>query len=295
VHTVHGFAFPAAKSLAARMLYQTAERVCRSRTDALICLNESDRSIAEHQLRFSANQLHIVGNGVDTEHLRPASEAERTAARELLGCTNGRFAVSMVGRLWPQKDPLCFVETADLLIRQGVNADFFLIGDGELRDSLEAEIKQRGMVDRIKILGWRDDVPQLLRALDVFVLTSRWEGMPLVLLEALACGVPVVASDIAGNRDAVEHGRTGLLADVGSPKSFAENVARLLTDHTLRHNFQVAARESAERRFSLTTTVAQVRSLYRSLLEKASGRRSANRIDATPGIQTAARATSTSG
>ncbi len=265
VHTVHGFAFPAARSWITRRVYRWAEQYCQPATDALICLNESDREIAREQLHFPAEKLHVVSNGIDTDRIRPPTAAQRNDARELLGIRNDRPIVAMVGRLWPQKDPLCFVEMADRLIRDGLNANFCLIGDGELRGELEQQITRRGLGGHVSLLGWRDDVPRLLHGIDLFVLTSRWEGLPLVILEAMACGIPVVASNIPGNRDAVDHNRTGLLAEAGSPASFAAAVTRLLTDNALRNQFGAAARTAAEQQFSLATHVDRTRSLYHSL------------------------------
>jgi len=265
IHTVHGFAFPAARFWVTRRVYRWAEQFCQPATDALICLNESDREIAREQLHFPADKLHLVTNGIDTNQLRLPTAAQRNNARQLLGCKNDRPIVAMVGRLWPQKDPLCFVEMADRLIRDGVDANFCMIGDGELRGALEEQIAQRGLGDRVFLLGWRDDVPRLLHGLDLFVLTSRWEGLPLVILEAMACGVPVVASNIPGNRDAVHHGRTGFLADAGSPIAFAAAVASLLNDNSLRNRFSAAARAAAEQNFSLAAHVDRTRSLYHSL------------------------------
>jgi glycosyltransferase involved in cell wall biosynthesis len=265
IHTVHGFAFPAARSWATRRFFRWAEQFCQPATDALICLNESDRVIAREQLHFPDEKLHVVSNGIDTDQMRPPTVTQRNDARKLLGISNDRPIVAMVGRLWPQKDPLCFVEMADRLIRDGVNANFCLIGDGELRGALEEQIAQRGLSDHVFLLGWRDDVPRLLHGIDLFVLTSRWEGLPLVILEAMACGVPVVASNIPGNRDAVDHGCTGLLAEAGSPATFAAAVASLLNDNARRNQFSAAARAAAEQHFSLAAHVGRIRSLYHSL------------------------------
>jgi glycosyltransferase involved in cell wall biosynthesis len=134
----------------------------------------------------------------------------------------------MVGRLWRQKNPHCFVEAAARVVRDTRAAvRFFLIGDGELRESLESRIAELGLGDRVRILGWREDVPELLPALDLFVLPSRWEGLSLAILEALAAAL-----------------------------------TRLIDDAELRRAFGWAGREKVLRDYRLEQRIERIRDFY---------------------------------
>ncbi len=266
MHTVHGFAFPAARSWLKKALYLATEWLSARFCDMTICLKPSDMVLAEKWLRIQPDKLRLIPNGIAVETYRPMDRScRRKIHREVFKTEPGTLAIGTVGRLWPQKDPFCFVEAADILLSRGVDAEFFLIGDGDLRHDLEGVIRLRGREDQIHVLGWRTDVPRLVAALDLFVLTSRWEGLPLALLEALACGTPVVASDIPGNREAVVEGVDGLLARCGEPQSFADQIQKLLSHPGLRREYGKAARSKIRKSFRLDERVIKVEDVYRVL------------------------------
>ena len=140
-----------------------------------------------------------------------------------------------------------------------------LIGDGELRPAVEAAVKDAGLEDRFRCLGWQPDAADLAAAFDVFCLPSRWEGLPLVILEALSAAVPVVASDIPGNRHAVEEGGDGFLASIGDAAAFADRIADLLGDDAKRAAFGDVARSRVRERFDVNDRVRRLVDLYRDL------------------------------
>ncbi len=267
IHTVHGFAFPAARSWPKKAFYMALEWLSARFCDMTVCLKLSDVRLAQKWLRIQPEKLRLIPNGVAIETYRPMAKASRERIRQnVFVLEPGTMAIGSVGRLSPQKDPLCFVEAADILLSRGIRAQFFLIGDGELRPDVEAEIRRRGLTRKIRILGWRTDVPQLVGALDLFVLTSRWEGLSLALLEALACGTPVVASDIPGNRDAVVEGVDGLLATCGDAASFAEQMQKLLSHPGLRREYGKAACSKIRKNHRLDDRVTEVENVYSSLV-----------------------------
>ncbi|MBN1909749.1 MAG: glycosyltransferase family 4 protein [Pirellulales bacterium] len=266
MHTVHGFAFPAASSLLNRVLYFLLEWIGGRFCDTMICLKQSDLDFARRWLWIAPERLQLIPNGIATGRFRPISADTREVVRQdVFGMAQNMPAVGMVGRLCRQKNPQCFVEAADLVLRQGTKAKFFLIGDGELREELEADIRRRGRTADIVILGWRDDTPRLIASLDLFLLTSRWEGLSLALLEALACGTPVIASDIPGNREVVLQGVDGLLGPDDDPMGFAEQMQKLLLHRGLRREYGKAGRHKIARDYRLDTRVARVERLYSHL------------------------------
>ena len=275
VHTVHGFAFDAAGP-AARRVYELAERRAGAACDAVVCLTDSDAAICTGDLHLPAEKIRLLPNGVDPGLRRPLSDAERDAVRrDRFGVPAGAKVVGMVGRLWRQKDPRTFVEIVRRLAEAGDAATGgpprvgsvygVLVGDGDLRDEVEADVAAAGLGDRFKLLGWQPDAAHLAAAFDVFCLPSLWEGLPVSILEALSAAVPVVASDIPGNRAAVEAGGDGLLCPAGDAAAFAEAVGGLLADDERRAAFGDVARARVRERFDVNRRVRDLVDLYRDL------------------------------
>jgi glycosyltransferase involved in cell wall biosynthesis len=172
--------------------------------------------------------------------------------------------VGMVACLKPQKAPLDFVRMAERVGRRFEAAHFVLAGDGELRASLEAEVARLGLGDRFHLLGWRRDIPVLLKNLSVAVLTSRWEGLPRVIPEALASGVPVVATRVDGTGEIVRDGVNGYLAEPGDVETLADRVAALLEDPARARRMGESGRAGVEE-FDIDGMVRIQESIYEEL------------------------------
>ena len=277
VHTVHGFAFPAAGAVS-RRIFETAERLAGAACDAVVCLNAADAALCTGRLGLPTAKVRVLPNGVDPELRRPLSEDERDAVRrDRFGVPAGAKVVGMVGRLWPQKDPRTFVEIVRRLVAAGDAATGgpaygVLIGDGALRKRVEEDVRAAGLGDRFRCLGWQADAARLAAAFDVFCLPSLWEGLPLVILEALSAAVPVVASDIPGNRAALEDGSDGVLCEVGDAAAFADAVGGLLADDGRRAAFGDVGRARVRERFDVNRRVRDLVDLYRDLGAPLGGR-----------------------
>lgn len=270
MHTVHGYAFPAARKALLRVLYKSVEWGGARTCDAMICLNQSDMDIARHTLGVPAAKLFLVPNGIDTGRFFPRAAAERQRLRAIhLGISEGTITIGMVGRLWRQKNPLCLLEAIPkLLTSTSMPVQVFFIGDGELRAEMEEQINQAGLENVVTILGWRNDVSEVLPALDICVLPSLWEGQPLALLEAMACGVAAIASDIPGNRDTLEHLKTGLLVRPDDADALAAALQILVEDASMRQRLGAAARMKVEAFHRLQERVSFMESLYKELLAR---------------------------
>lgn len=270
VHTVHGFAFPFATSRLVHFIYFLVELIGARFCDALIVLNESDRRIAVDRLKMKPGKVHLIPNGVRLESLEHAEGDARSSIRqEVFGADDATLCVGMVGRLWRQKNPGCLLEAAKkVLTTTDRPVKFFFIGDGELREELERSILAGGLQERVTVLGWRTDVPRLLSALDVFVLPSRWEGMPLAILEAMASGLAVVVSDIPGNHDLVAHEKDGLLFESENADALAVRLLRLVEDGDFRHTLATAARNKVVDHYQLETRNQKVLELYDQLMDQ---------------------------
>jgi glycosyltransferase involved in cell wall biosynthesis len=178
----------------------------------------------------------------------------------------GRLVVGAVGRLSPEKGYGDLVRATTLLAAAGVDFELWIAGAGEGRADLERLIETLGLADRVRLLGFRPDTVELYHALDLLVLSSRREGLPNVVLEALAMGVPVVAVAVGGVQWLIEHDRTGLLCPPGQVAALAAALERALRDEPLRHRLACAGRALIERDYTFSHRMAQERAIYDGLL-----------------------------
>jgi L-malate glycosyltransferase len=210
-------------------------------------------------LGWPAEKVGVVYNAVDTE--RAAVEAP-PGLREQLGGSETRPLVLTPARLNPQKGHRVLLEA----VAEVPDALFLLAGDGPERAPLEAEAERLGVADRVRFLGRREDVPQLLAACDVFALPSLYEGSSLAVLEAMAVGIPIVSSAIGGTDELIDDGRSGLLVPPGDAKALAGALRRVLADRELAETMAARARERVESGLTRVQMANRVTAVYRELL-----------------------------
>lgn len=228
LHYVHGYGFtPAQPPWMRRLLIWAERRTGRITTKILTASSVNLRQGVELGL-FTDDQAMWLPPGVDLEAIR-RRRVDVARKRRELGLESPCPLVGMVAPFKPQKAPVDFIRMAVAIHRQRPDVRFLLVGDGELRQAVTDEIHRTGLTDRVLLTGWRRDVLDLLRCLDVFVLTSRWEGLPRVYLEALTSGVPVVGTKVDGAPDAVHDGVNGFLVEPGDVSRLAERVLWLLS------------------------------------------------------------------
>lgn len=267
VHTVHGFAFPAEPRASVKAIFLFLERLCGKVTDRMIVLNDSDGTIARELLGIPDSRQTLLPNGVDIDAYAPAAPSLRYALRQALfgAADEHRVAIGMIGRLWLQKNPQCFVRAAISVLDKRTNVGFYLIGDGEFRSELEATIQASGHANAIVILGWRSDVPNILKALDVVVLPSRWEGMPLAILEAMSSAVTVVASDIPGNNHLVLDRVDGCLFPTDDSDALASILIDLIDHPQQRAQFSARGRDKIAASYTLSERMSKIMSIYEAV------------------------------
>jgi glycosyltransferase involved in cell wall biosynthesis len=215
--------------------------------------------LVRHGLR--RDKIRVVPNGLDLGRFG-AFALDRSAARAALGLPADRRLVAQVGRLAPQKDYPTFLRAAAQLAARFADVDFLVVGDGPERPMLEGLARELGIAERVRWLGLRGDVPAVLGGVDVLLLASRYEGLPNVVLEAMAAGAAVVATDVGGCREVIASGVHGVVVAPERPEALAEAAAHWLADEGARRRVAEAARARVEREFSVAAMVRGTCALY---------------------------------
>jgi glycosyltransferase involved in cell wall biosynthesis len=273
VHTVHGWSFNDVQSAATRRVYIELERAAARSTDRIVCVSESDRMKGLALGIGSADQYRILRSGIDPS-LYLARAGARERMRASLGAAPGDVLVGTVANFKPQKGPLDLIEAARRAHAERRRLKFFVAGDGELRSEVIGAVAAAGLGDAVSLLGWRHDVPELLAAADVFVLTSLFEGLPRAVLQAMAAALPVVVTDTGGTSEVVVDGATGYLVPPGDPQAAAAALVRLADDPEMRRRFGAAGQARLGAEFDIRRMVVDLEALYDEILErpKAAGR-----------------------
>jgi glycosyltransferase involved in cell wall biosynthesis len=203
---------------------------------------------------------HVIHNAIPVPPPRPRSLTE---AHRALGIVPEDRVVGLVGRLVPAKAPADFLGAVSIALRKVPRLKALLVGDGPLRADVEAEVRRLGIGERVVLAGFRKDVADLLAGMDALVFSSTREGLSLAMLEAMAAGVPLVATRVGGTPELIEHGVTGLLVPASAPEALADEIVRVLTDQALAARLAGAARARVAERFSLAKMADDYEALYR--------------------------------
>ncbi|GBD94412.1 alpha-D-kanosaminyltransferase [bacterium BMS3Abin05] len=208
--------------------------------------------------KIPAAKVEVIKNGVDWE------DFDRTIVSEPL--RNGQLVVGAVSALEPRKDPFNFVHAAEEILRSQNNIEFWWVGDGLLFPEVQEYVSRKKLSQRIKLWGNQKQVRSFLEQMDVFVLPSKTEGVPLSLLEAMGAGVPVVATRVGENEGIVSSGENGFLVPAENPKALGEAILRLVNSEEVREKFGKNAKAFVRTRFSLVESTRQLTQLYTELL-----------------------------
>lgn len=213
-----------------------------------------------------ARKISFVPNGVDTQQFRPDAQAREQLRRSLqLG---GRFAWIAVSRFEEAKDHATMLKAFSMLTKQRPEATLLLVGQGTLQEATANLVEQLGLSEKVRFLGVRRDVADLMNAADAYVMSSAWEGMPIVLMEAGAVGLPIVATDVGGNREVVLPERSAFLAPMRAPQELSAAMERLMSLPTAeRKQMGAFGHVFIETHYSLDTVVSRWEAIYNELWE----------------------------
>ena len=246
-------------------LQEACRKAARS-ADCFTVVSENLKNYFVNELGIQEKSITVIPNGVDTTRFSP-----RQRNQALIDLLPDKFAGKVllsVGRLTEAKDQFTLISSIEILKKQGRNIYLILIGDGEMRKPLEAEIARKNLTDCVHLAGSRSDVDQILPIADAFVLSSKREGFPMSILEAMAAGLPVIATDVGGIPEVIRDGENGVLVPSQDPDSLANAICRVFDDLNYASELGKKARETIVNRYSLTTITEAYSKIYLSLVRK---------------------------
>jgi glycosyltransferase involved in cell wall biosynthesis len=259
VTTVHGWVHHTRRT----PLYYRIDRLCLPRYERVICVSEDLR---QRCLEWGVppERCVLIENGIDTEEFRRRQPVG--AARAALGISPGRLVIGAVGRLSAEKGFDVLIEAVARLARDGLDVELRIVGEGDEKSRLQGLLAASGLGERGRLMGYLPDTRTFYEALDVYALSSHREGLPNVLLEAMALGVPVVATRVAGVPRLVQDGVSGLLVAAGDGVALAGALAELLRDPARRDALGRAGRVTIESEYSFAVRMEKVRAVYDQLV-----------------------------
>lgn len=260
LYTAHGFHFYKSAPLKNWLMYYPVEKLCSYFVDDIITINQEDYSFAKR--KFSSAQIHYLpGVGIDISAFSPAvlTNQARSAMQAALGMQPGQRMILSVGELISRKN---YKTAIDIIAK--LNSDqlrYYICGQGVLRSEIEEYAKTQGVSERVVFLGYRRDIPQICSCADVFLHTSYQEGLPVAVMEAMACGTPIVASRIRGNVDLIENGVNGYLCDPRDGDDFVAKIRQILDEPNLAEELRSNGLQKIKG-FDVSIVTKQLQNIY---------------------------------
>lgn len=260
ITTVHGWVEHTNRT----PLYYAVDRLCLPRYERVICVSDDLRQQCL-DVGVRPRRCLLLENGIDCDEFQRRRTPRE--ARTALGLPPDRLLISAVGRLSPEKGFDVLLHALAALGREGLDVGLVIAGEGRQKEELERLVEQLGLADRVRLLGYCPDPRAIYEASDVFALSSLREGLPNVVLEALAMETAVVATRIAGVPQAISDGDNGVLVEAGSAADLAAALTRVLRDEPLRRRLAVSGRQTVQRRFSFAVRMQKLAAIYDNLLK----------------------------
>ncbi len=233
-------------------------------TDKIIAVSNEVKEFYVNEVGIPENKLEVIYNGVDLKRFE--KDFDKKKKKKELGLPLSLPLVGTIGRLQPQKDHKTFLKASSLILKKFPKVHFLIVGGGSLRRELEDFTKNLEIEKNVHFLGERKDIEEILPLMDIFVLTSKREGFPITVLEAMACGVPVVATSVGGTPEIIEDGKTGFLIPPENPHLLSEAIINLLKNEELGKEMGKYGKERVKL-FSIEKMVKRTEFLYDKLLQ----------------------------
>lgn len=266
VWSIHGFASHDGQGRLKRIFFRLIEKFLDMFTDHYIAVSHALMLEGIEGKILKPEKVTVIHNGLDIEDYHKPCDVE--GKRKELGVYDARHVIGTITRMEAQKAVHHFIAAISIVLQKFPDLKVLIAGSGPLKEEIKEMITRLSLEGNIKLLGWRNDAPDVIAALDIFCQSSLWEGCPMVLLEAMANDKPIVATDVGGVREIVEDRITGILVPPADPNALAEAISRLLIDKVMAEGMGRSGRERVEQFFTLDLMLQRYERLYLDLLER---------------------------
>ncbi|MDR2192675.1 MAG: glycosyltransferase family 4 protein [Endomicrobium sp.] len=260
IHTIHGYGFNETQKWHIKYFFILVEKFCALFSDKLIAVAEEDIKKGLRYKIAKEDKFVLIRAGIDVNYYK--NYKLQTNLKKSLNLSDNAKIVTTIGPFKPQKNLKDFIKAAEIAGKNVSEAVFLITGDGDLRKRLEEQISKTGMKDKIILLGWRDDIAEILTSSDIFVMTSLWEGLPRAIIEAMCCAKPVIANAVDGVKEIISEGKNGYKIQPYDYGDTAQKIIKLLQNDALLKEMSAEAQSSITEEFDINYTVRQQEELY---------------------------------
>jgi glycosyltransferase involved in cell wall biosynthesis len=271
VHTYHGHVFHSYFGSFKTQLYKFIERRLAKKTDGIIAISPLQKEeLSEIHRICPAEKIKVIPLGFDLGKFQENLSEKRRLTRQQYGLGDTDVAVAIIGRLAPIKNHGLFLDVVERLSKENIRARYFIVGDGSEKDRIAEEVERLNTTygKWIELTSWITDIAAFNAGMDIICLTSDNEGTPVSLIEAQACNLPVISTDVGGVRDIVQEGKTGYIVPKNNPVEYASKLGKLISDKEIREKMSQNGWKFVEEQFHYNTLVKNMESYYHELLQK---------------------------
>ncbi|MBS1604861.1 MAG: glycosyltransferase family 4 protein [Bacteroidetes bacterium] len=264
VYTIHGWSFHSDQSFLVRNLRRLGERYLTSRSSLNISVSASNKQTGVGAIRGFRSR--VINNGIDRNKFDPASVSG--GLRQELRIPEDTVLILFIARFTAHKQPLALMQAFKEALSAGPAMHLVLVGDGDQKAEAQSLVEEWGLGEKITLLPFRQDVPQVLASADVYVLPSLWEGLPIGLLEAMAMGKAVVATNVDGTREVIRDGENGLMVEAGDTTQLAQALVKMAKNADLRSRLGRCARDTIRSKFDAAAMTREIEAAYTEVLKQ---------------------------
>jgi glycosyltransferase involved in cell wall biosynthesis len=264
VHTVHGWGHHNYMSQRRKRFYIILERISATYTDRIIAVSKLNVEKGLNDKIGNRPKYCVIRSGIELNKFKHI-KIDKKYEKEKWSINPSDKVVGSITRLFPQKSPEDFILMANKILKNHSNISFVLVGVGPLRDQIKSLIAEFRISNKVMLTGFQSDIPELLSIMDVFVLTSLWEGLPRVLPQAMAMGIPIVATQVDGVPEAVKHGENGFLVPPKDFHALAERTLQLIQNPSLAKKMGETGKKMVDPEFCIKEMVRKTEQLYEDL------------------------------
>ncbi|MEP7263110.1 MAG: glycosyltransferase [Bacteroidota bacterium] len=264
IYTVHGWSFHQDQNFPVKKVRELSEKFLTSNVDLTISVSNSNQN--DDISKFNMQRSKVVNYGVDMLRYNP-NRMLKDISKEL-GIEAGKTTVGFIVRMTAQKDPFTMVRAVAYVKKLCKDIQFIFVGDGDLKEATLELAQELDVMDMIKFHSFRQDIPEVLKAIDIYCLPSLWEGLPIGMLEAMAMRKTIIATPVDGTREAIKNDFNGILVPCRDHEQLALSILRLHFNPELQEELSGRAYDTARKTFDLKTMVANNENIYRSMMQK---------------------------